>query len=200
MCARASPACHRAFPARQARERNAALAAKLRVEARDAEERIKQQRAAAEEAARLRRDEADLERQGIKVALEALAAERRARAEALMQEETELARRIAEERSMDTAQKVEAVRAALGRRMLDAEEAASRGGTSPVGARHTPSRFAPNSALSHAAMSDEEVERRLAEQRAAKLQREQAKRTASAWPAPRAWRAQHGCSRAHPRR
>ncbi len=139
-----------------------------------------------------------MERQGIKVALEALAAERRARAEALVHEEEELARRIADERSTDAAQKIEAVRAALGRRLLDAEEAgAARGGTtSPVGAtRHTPSRLSPNSSRSHAGMSghspavsfqagmsDEEVERRLTEQRAAKLQREQEKRTASAWP------------------
>jgi hypothetical protein len=126
-----------------------------------------------------------LERQGIKVALEALAAERRARAEALVQEEEELARRIAEERSTDAAQKIEAVRAALGRRLLDAEEAGAARSrtTSPVGAtRHTPSRLSPNSSRSHAGMSDEEVERRLAEQRAAKLQREQEKRTASAWP------------------
>ena len=91
-----------------------------------------------------------------------------------MREEAELAQRLAEQRATSTAQRVEAVRSALGRCMLDAEEAARHASASPSGRR----RGARDDSDAASVCTEVYVEQRLAELRAERLEQEQAKRAA----------------------
>eukprot|EP00218_Dolichomastix_sp_CCMP3274_P008635 CAMPEP_0170144934 /NCGR_PEP_ID=MMETSP0033_2-20121228/16248_1 /TAXON_ID=195969 /ORGANISM="Dolichomastix tenuilepis, Strain CCMP3274" /LENGTH=781 /DNA_ID=CAMNT_0010381465 /DNA_START=178 /DNA_END=2526 /DNA_ORIENTATION=- len=91
-------------------ESNHALVVEMRAEAREMERAREQELEAFVEEKRGRRDVVVEARKGIKVAQEALSQERRALYEAAVQERTELARKLAEEKALEHARKMDLVR------------------------------------------------------------------------------------------